>query len=70
MAVPKAIASAMFGVPASNLYGNAFHSLFSNVTLLIMSPPPRKGGIASRIDSRPYNTPMPVGPYTLWPVNT
>ena len=37
----------MCGVPASNLYGSAFQVLPSNVTLLIMSPPPRNGGMAS-----------------------
>ena len=37
----------MFGVPASNLYGSSFQVLCSNVTELIMSPPPMNGGIAS-----------------------
>jgi hypothetical protein len=34
-----------------------------------MSPPPRKGGIASSSAALAYSTPMPVGPYSLWPVN-
>ncbi len=31
-----------------------------------MSPPPRKGSIASSSSSRPHSTPMPVGPSILW----
>ena len=34
-----------------------------------MSPPPWYGGMASSSAVLPYRTPMPVGPYTLWPEN-
>jgi hypothetical protein len=64
------MAPAMSGVPASNLYGSSFHVDFSNVTDRIMSPPPRNGGISASSDSRPYSTPIPVGPYNLCPVAT
>jgi hypothetical protein len=40
MAALSPIAPAMFGVPASNLYGSVFYRVFSKRTERIMSPPP------------------------------
>ena len=62
-------APAMFGVPASNLYGSALKVVSSKVTERIMSPPPCQGGMASRCSRLPQSTPIPVGPYILWPLN-
>ena len=70
MAASSPIASMIGGVPASNLCGTSAQVLRSNVTEEIMSPPPRKGGIASSSSRRAHSTPMPVGPYSLWPVKT
>ena len=39
------------------------------VTELIISPPVRNGGISSSNSRRPYNTPIPMGPMSLWPEN-
>ena len=47
--------------------GGGAHVLRSRVTVSIMSPPPCHGGIASSSAARPYSTPTPVGPNTLWP---
>ena len=47
------MAPEMSGVPASNLCGSVFQVDFSKVTELIMSPPPRNGGIDSRSASLP-----------------
>ena len=58
----------MGGVPASNFQGSSLGVNPSLVTLRIISPPVRKGGVASRICSVPHSTPMPVGPHILWPV--
>ena len=40
MAAPNPATPAMFGVPASNLYGTWLYFVFSKVTDEIMSPPP------------------------------
>ena len=37
------------------------------VTVSIIEPPVRNGGIASSSSARPHSTPMPVGPSILWP---
>ena len=37
-------------------------------TVRIMWPPPMNGGISSSSARRPCSTPIPVGPYALWPV--
>ena len=63
-------ASAMGGVPASNLSGISAKVDPSVATSLIISPPPRKGSIACSTAGRPARHPMPVGPHSLWPVNT
>ena len=68
-AAPSPTASAIGGVPASNFQGRSAQVLPSVVTLEIISPPPRKGPIASRIAGVPTRQPMPVGPSILWPVN-
>ena len=47
-ATPSPIASAMFVVPASNLYGTSFHLAPSRWTSLIMSPPDWKGSMEFR----------------------
>ena len=39
------------------------------VTVSIIDPPVRNGGIAASRSRRPYSTPMPVGPSILWPEN-
>ena len=36
-------------------------------TLSIISPPPRKGGMASSSSRRAHSTPIPDGPSILWP---
>ena len=61
--------SAIGGVPASNFAGGGAKVVRSSVTVSIMSPPPCQGGIASSRAARPYSTPMPVGPKSLWPEN-
>ena len=61
--------SAIGGVPASNFHGTSLVVKPSRRTSLIISPPPRNGGMASRISRRPQSTPMPVGPHILWPLN-
>ena len=65
-AAPKPTTSAMGGVPASNLYGSSFHKERPFSTRRIISPPYRKGGIASSTSRRPQSTPTP-GPHILWP---
>ncbi len=60
-------ASAIGGVPASNFAGTGAVVKPSRVTLSIMLPPPRNGGIASSSSMRPHSTPMPDGPHILWP---
>ena len=62
------MAGAIGGVPASNLAGSSAGVKRSAHTRLIMLPPPRNGGMASSSSSRPYSTPMPVGPSILWPL--
>ena len=61
---------AMFGVPGSNLCGGSLKVVPSNDTLRIISPPPMKGGIASRCARFAINAPVPVGAKSLWPVST
>ena len=58
----------MGGVPASNFHGSSLGVNPSLVTLRIISPPVRNGGVASRTSVVPQSTPMPVGPHILWPV--
>src|SRR3954470_17523801 len=68
-AAPSPIASAMFDVPASNFAGEVAKRVpFSSDTDAIMCPPLMNGGIASSSSRRPCSTPIPVGPYALWPV--
>ena len=68
MAAARPTASAIGGVPASNLAGAASGMKPSVVTFRIMPPPPRNGGMASSSSARPHNTPMPEGPSILWPL--
>ena len=68
-AAAKPIASTNIGVPASNRSGASSHTTSSNPTSRATSPPVRNGGIAASNSARPYTTPMPVGPNTLWPEN-
>ena len=56
----------MAGVPASYFAGTGAVVKPSNVTVSIMLPPPRKGGIASSSSMRPQSIPMPDGPHILW----
>ena len=65
-AAPSPITSAIAWVPASNFSGRSAKVVPVVRTALIMSPPPRNGGIASSSSRRPYSTPMPVGPHILW----
>ncbi len=58
-------ASAIGDVPASNFHGSSLKRDSWKSTELIMSPPPRNGGIASSTSRRPCRMPMPVGPYAL-----
>jgi hypothetical protein len=67
-AAPSPIASAICEVPASNFHGRSVHVDVSAATVRIMCPPPMNGGISARSDRRPCRTPIPVGPYALWPV--
>ncbi|KAG0905810.1 hypothetical protein G6F32_017138 [Rhizopus arrhizus] len=67
-ATPRPMKPAMFGVPASNLCGASLNTVPSKLTSLIISPPPRNGGIASRCSRRAHSAPVPVGPHILWPV--
>jgi hypothetical protein len=53
MAAPRPTASAMAGVPASNLAGTSAQVERSSPTLRIMPPPPSAGGIASSSASFP-----------------
>ena len=68
-AAPRPTASAIGGVPASNLYGSSFHVVSWKSTDAIMSPPVKNGCICSSSSSRPCSTPMPVGPSALCPVH-
>ncbi len=61
------MASAIGGVPASNRAGGAAYVVFSIVTVSIIEPPPRNGGIAASSSARPQSTPMPVGAEHLVP---
>ena len=69
IAALRPMASMIAGVPASNLWGISAQVLRSKLTEPIMSPPPMKGGMASKSSRRAHSTPMPVGPYSLCPVN-
>ncbi len=62
------MASAIGMVPASNFHGSSFHSECVRWTSRIISPPPRKGGMASSSAARPHSPPIAVGPSILWPV--
>ena len=68
MAAPSPMTSAMGGVPASNFQGMSLAVQPSRRTSRIISPPPRKAGMASSSSSRAHSTPIPVGPSILWPV--
>ena len=61
-AAPSPTPSTIGEVPASNFAGTPANVISSNVTRLIMWPPPMNGGIASRISRLPCRIPMPVGP--------
>src|ERR1700739_4765063 len=39
------------------------------VTVSIIDPPVRNGGISDNSSRRPYSTPIPLGPSILWPEN-
>ena len=52
-AAPSPMPPAMFGVPASNLYGRSFQVDSSNDTVRIMSPPPWYGSASSSRSARP-----------------
>ena len=67
---PSPTASAILPVPASKRPGGGWNTVRSNVTSLIMLPPPCHGGMSSSTSRLPYTTPMPVGPNILWPENT
>ena len=56
----------MGGVPASNFHGTSLGVKPSTVTLVIISPPPMNGGMASSSSARAHRAPMPVGPHILW----
>ena len=56
------IAWAIAGVPASNCAGGSAFVKPSFVTLRIIEPPPRKGGISRSSSSRAQSAPIPVGP--------
>src|SRR6266540_2125366 len=58
----------MFMVPASNFQGISRHVDSSRWTSRIISPPPRKGSIASRSSGFAYSPPDAVGPSILWPL--
>ena len=62
---PSPMASAMAGVPASNLDGGAANVVFSSVTTSIISPPPIQGGMDSSASDVPHRKPIPVGPHIL-----
>ena len=68
MAAPQPTASAMAGVPASNLCGTLFHSAPSRVTRRIMLPPVMNGGMASSSSRRAQSAPIPDGPSILCPL--
>src|SRR5438876_1050711 len=63
------MAPAMLGVPPSKRYGTSFHEARPRWTSRIISPPPRRGSVASSASGLPYKTPMPVGPSILCPLN-
>ena len=63
---PKAMHSAIEGVPASNFHGSSFQDVRSSETERIISPPVRKGFICSSSSARPHSAPAP-GPHILWP---
>ena len=58
-------ASAIAGVPASNLYGSSFQVVRSIETERIISPPRLNGDIASSSSRRPQSAPIPLGPHIL-----
>ena len=64
-AAVRPTASAMGGVPASNFQGTSLGVNPSRRTSRIISPPPRKGGMASSSSGRAHRAPMPVGPEHL-----
>ena len=57
------------GYPGTDDQGREMQSQLdpAKLTWLIISPPPRKGGIASSSSARPQRTPTPFGPKVLWP---
>ena len=55
--------------PASNFQGRSVQVDSFAATVRIMWPPPMNGGISSSSARRPCKTPIPVGPYALWPVH-
>ena len=65
-----AMASTIAAVPASKRWGKSACSNPLLLTDLIMFPPPRNGGIDSRISRFPASTPIPVGPSILCPLKT
>ena len=56
------IAWAIAGVPASNRAGGSAQVVPALVTLRIIEPPPRNGGISRSSSCRAQSAPMPVGP--------
>ena len=64
-ATPKPYASAIAGVPASNLYGSSFQLVRSSATERIISPPRLNGCIASSSSRRPHSAPDAARPAQL-----
>ncbi len=54
-------------MPASNRCGGGAKVVASIVTVSIIEPPVRNGGMASSSARLPYSTPIPVGPSILCP---
>ena len=60
-AAASPIAWAIAGVPASKRAGGSAQVVPSLVTLRIIEPPPRNGGISRSRSSRAQSAPIPVG---------
>ena len=61
--------AAALGVPASKRRGPSWNVVRPRSTWSTISPPYRKGESASSMPARANSTPMPKGPYILWPEN-
>ena len=60
-AAANPIACEIAGVPASNRAGGSAQVVRSFVTLRIIEPPPRNGGISRSRSRRAQSAPIPVG---------